>query len=80
MAGWCQQLNVHPLAAQCFQVDAWVRHLSITAQPRLATIAPRLSALSGFYDYGIREVCVLTDSPVAPVRRPASATRAKPSV
>ncbi|WP_432520578.1 tyrosine-type recombinase/integrase [Kineococcus sp. SYSU DK006] len=75
-ATWCQQMDVHPLAAQRFHVDAWVRHLSTTPQPRTgrpvspATIARRLSALSGFYDYGIHDAGVLTHSPVASVRRP----------
>ncbi|MEZ0167065.1 tyrosine-type recombinase/integrase [Kineococcus sp. LSe6-4] len=75
-ATWCQQMDVHPLAAQRFHVDAWVRHLTTTPQPRTgrsasaATIARRLSALSGFYDYGIHDASVLTHSPVASVRRP----------
>jgi integrase/recombinase XerD len=75
-ATWCDQHGVHPLAAQRFHVDAWVRYLTTTPQPRTgrptsaATIARRLSALSGFYDYGIHDAQVLTHSPVASVRRP----------
>jgi len=75
-ARWCTQHDVHPLAAQRFHVDAWVRHLTTQPQPRTgrpttaATIARRLSALSGFYDYGIHDAQVLTHSPVASVRRP----------
>jgi site-specific recombinase XerD len=34
-----------------------------------ATVARRLSCLSGFYDYGLREVELLGYSPVANVRR-----------
>lgn len=79
-------MDVHPLAAQRFHVDAWVRHLSTTPQPctgrpaSAATIARSLSALSGFYDHGIHDASVLTYSPVASVAGPVSATKAKPSV
>ncbi|GAB3598451.1 tyrosine recombinase XerC [Kineococcus gypseus] len=75
-AAWCAHLGVHPLAAERFHVDAWVRHLTTQPQPRTgrpasaATIARRLSALSRFYDYGIHDAEVLTHSPVASVRRP----------
>jgi integrase/recombinase XerD len=75
-AGWCAQLGTHPLAAERHHVDAWVRHLTTTPQPRTnrpasaATVARRLSALSGFYDFGLHEAEVLTHSPVASVRRP----------
>jgi len=66
---------VHPLAER-HHVDTWVRHLSTEPQPATgrpaaaSTIARRLSALSGFYDYGIHSAAVLTHSPVASVRRP----------
>ena len=33
-------------------------------------MARKLSALSGFYDYGVHDAKVLTYSPAAPVRRP----------
>jgi len=75
-ARWCVQLDVHPLAAERHHVDLWVRHLSTQAQPRTgrqaapASIARRLSALAGFYDYGVHDAQVLTHSPVASVRRP----------
>lgn len=75
-AAWCTQLEVHPLAAERHHVDAWVRHLTSTPQPRTgrsaaaATVARRLSALSSFYGYGVHDVGVLTHSPVASVRRP----------
>lgn len=67
---------MHPFAAERFHVDAWVRHLTTTPQPRTgrpaspATVARRLSALSGFYDFGIHDAEVLTHSPVASIRRP----------
>lgn len=75
-AQWCEHMRVHPLAAERFHVDAWVRHLTTEPQPRTgrpaspATIARRLSALARFYDYGIHDAKVLTHSPVASVRRP----------
>lgn len=75
-ARWCTQLDVHPLAAERHHVDAWVRHLTTQPQPRTrrpaapASVARRLSALAGFYDYGIHDASVLTHSPVASVRRP----------
>src|SRR3954447_18775081 len=72
-AAWCARLGVHPLATERHHVDLWVRHL---AQPRTgrtaspATVARKLSALSGFYDFGVHDAEVLTHSPVASVRRP----------
>ncbi len=75
-ATWCQRLGVHPLAAERHHADAWVRHLTTTPTARTgrpasaATVARRLSALAGFYDYGIHHAAVLTHSPVASVRRP----------
>ena len=73
---WCTRFGVHPLTAERHLVDAWVRHLSTQPRPTTrrpaspATIARRLSALAGFYDFGIRDAQVLTHSPVANVRRP----------
>ena len=75
-AAWCAELDVHPLAAERHHVDAWVRHLTTNAQARTgrpasaATVARKLSALSGFYDFGLHDAGVLTHSPVASVRRP----------
>ena len=75
-AKWCDRLGVHPLAAERHHVDLWVRHLTAEPQPRTgrpaapATVARKLSALSGFYGYGVHEAEVLTHSPVASVRRP----------
>ena len=74
-ARWCQQMGTDPLAAQRHHVDAWVRHLSAVPRPATgrvasaATIARMLSAISGFYAYGIDQG-VLALSPVAAVRRP----------
>lgn len=75
-AKWCAQLGVHPLTAERHHVDLWVRHLTTQPQPRTgraaapATVARKLSALSGFYDYGVHDAQVLTHSPAASVRRP----------
>ena len=73
---WCAQMGVHPLAARRHHVDVWVRHLSEEPQPATgrpaspASIARRLSCLSKFYDYGIKDAELLEHSPVANVRRP----------
>src|SRR3954462_6593985 len=75
-AAWCARLGVHPLAAERHHVDAWVRQLMTEPQPRTgrpasaATVARKLSALAGFYDYGVHDAQVLTHSPAASVRRP----------
>src|SRR3954467_1455477 len=75
-AAWCARLGVHPLAAERHHVDAWVRQLTTQPQPRTrrpasaATVARKLSALSGFYDFGVHDAQVLTHSPVTSVRRP----------
>jgi integrase/recombinase XerD len=74
--GWCAHAEVHPLAARRHHVDTWVRHLSQAPQPATgrpaspASIARRLSCLSKFYDYGIKDAELLEHSPVANVRRP----------
>jgi integrase/recombinase XerD len=68
--------GVHPLAARRHHIDSWVRHLSQVDQPATgrpaspASIARRLSCLSRFYDYGIKDAEALEYSPVANVRRP----------
>lgn len=75
-ARWCDQQGVHPFTARRHVVDAWVADLARSPHPvtgRIAspaTVARRLSCLSGFYDYGLREVELLDYSPVANVRRP----------
>src|SRR3954470_14523519 len=73
---WCARSGVHPLAARRHHVDAWVRYLSQVDQPTTgrpaspASIARRLSCLSKFYDYGIKDAEALEHSPVVNVRRP----------
>lgn len=69
-------MGTDPLAAERHHVDAWVRHLSTVPRPATgrvasaATIARQLSAVSGFYGYGVYDAGVLSHSPVASVRRP----------
>ncbi len=73
---WCALCGVHPLTARRHHVDAWIRQLSGQPQPATgrpaspASIARRLSCLSKFYDYGIKDAELLEHSPVANVRRP----------
>lgn len=61
-------LGVEVLAAHRVHVDAWARQ-GEEAGVAPATIARRLSALSGFYDYALDE-SLIARSPVARVRRP----------
>src|SRR3954466_15161946 len=76
---WCARLGVHPLAAERHHVDAWVRHLTSEAQPRTgrpasaATVARKLSALSGFYDFGVHDARVLPHPPPPSARPPQGA-------
>lgn len=78
-ADWCERIGVHPLAAERIHVEAWIEHLTTQLQRatgRLAApalVARRLSALSAFYDYGIKDAEVLTHSSVGNVRRPGVA-------
>lgn len=82
---WCAQLGVHLLAAQRHHVDLWVRHLTTEPQPRTgrpasnATVAHKLSALAGFYDYGVHDAEVLTTPPLRPFVAPRRPTSPKPS-
>jgi integrase/recombinase XerD len=75
-ATWCAAAGVHPFQARRHHVDDWVRFMTQQPQPRTgrpaapATVARRLSCLSKFYEYGIRDVELLTYSPVATARRP----------
>lgn len=72
---WCAEASVDPLELQRHHVNLYVRMLEETPQPRTgkpaaaSTVARRLSAIAGFYDYGIDEA-VIDRSPVARVRRP----------
>lgn len=66
--GWCAKRGLEPFAVSRGHVDAYVEMLrGRGAAP--ATIARRLSTLSGFYGYAVDED-LLARSPVARVRRP----------
>lgn len=67
-AGWCAEHELAPFAVTRAHVDAYVDALR-TRGAAPATIARRLSALSGFYAYAVDED-LLARSPVARVRRP----------
>ena len=75
-ARWCNRQGIHPFTARRHDVDAWVADMTRSPQPGTgrsaapATVVRRLSCLSGFYDYGLREIELLEYSPVANVRRP----------
>lgn len=74
--GWCTQLGVDPVDVRgSSHVDAYARWLAETPQPTTgkpaaaSSIARRLSAVAGFYQYAVDEE-VLDRSPAAHVRRP----------
>lgn len=75
-AAWCSGSGIHPFQARRHDVENWVRYMRELPQRRTgkvtapATIARRLSCLTKFYEYGIRDVELLTYSPVANARRP----------
>jgi integrase/recombinase XerD len=66
--GYLAGLGVEVLAAHRVHVDAWTRQVEEDGMAP-ATIARRLSALSGFYAYALDEG-LIARSPVARVRRP----------
>ncbi|GAA5036920.1 site-specific tyrosine recombinase XerD [Terrabacter aeriphilus] len=75
-AQWCADAGVHPFDARRHHVDAWVRALSSSDNPKTlspATIRRRMSAVSKFYRYG-DEVEVLTYNPFEGARRPKAST------
>lgn len=73
---WCADRDLSPLAAQRHHVDAWISELSEHDQPKTgkpaspATIARRLSCLSGLYDYAVVDAELIDASPVVRVKRP----------
>ena len=72
LAEWfdfCGELGVDPLAASRAHIDAWARKLAEIDGRTPATVARKLSAVSGFYRYGVNED-VIARNPVAAVRRP----------
>jgi site-specific recombinase XerD len=72
LADWgrfCGQVGVDPLEATRVHVDAFARSLAEVDQRSPATVARKLSTLSGFYRYALTEELV-PRSPVALIRRP----------
>ncbi|MGD0284806.1 MAG: tyrosine-type recombinase/integrase [Acidimicrobiales bacterium] len=66
---FCDSVSVDPLAASRAHVDAWARKLAEIDNRAPATVARKLSAVSGFYRYAVNED-VIGRNPVAAVRRP----------
>jgi site-specific recombinase XerD len=66
---FCQAMSVDPLAASRAHVDTWARKLAEIEGRTPATVARKLSAVSGFFRYAVNED-VIGRNPVAAVRRP----------
>ena len=72
---WCAEIGVHPLEARRVHIDAYTRELEQTPGPKTgrpasrATVARRLSTLSGLYRYAVDEA-LIDRSPMANVSRP----------
>ena len=78
LAQWfafCRALGIRPMTANRTAVDAFVQHLEETEQRAPATIARRLSTLSSFYRWAVREEWV-TRNPATLVVRPRVASAA----
>lgn len=73
---WCAGRGLSPLDAQRHHVDAWISELSEQPQTKTgkpaspATIARRISCLSGLYDYAVVDAELIEASPVVRVKRP----------
>ena len=71
---WCDQVDIEVFAARRVHLDGYVTALAAprprTGRPAAAsTVARRLAALAGFYDYALDEGLIVA-SPVTRVRRP----------
>ncbi len=66
---FCDAVGVDPLAASRAHVDTWARALAEIDGRAPATVARKLTAVSGFYRYAVSED-VIGRNPVAAVRRP----------
>jgi len=66
---FCDDVGMEPLAASRAHVDTWARELAEIDGRTPATVARKLSAVSGFYRYAVNED-VLARNPVDAVRRP----------
>jgi integrase/recombinase XerD len=73
---WCAEVGVAPLDAQRHHVDRWIAEQTEQPQPTTskpaapATVARRLSCLSGLYEYAVVDVGLIESSPVIRVKRP----------
>jgi integrase/recombinase XerD len=80
---WCAQLGVDPLEARRADVDAYAGWLGETPQPKTgkaaapSTIARRLSAIAGMYQYAVDEG-LLDRSPRCMTGRTSAPTRSRP--
>ncbi len=66
---FCGSISIDPLLASRAHVDSWARKLAEIDGRTPATVARKLSAVSGFYRYAVNED-VIGRNPVAAVRRP----------
>ena len=66
---FCDAVGVEPLSASRAHVDTWARTLAEMEGRTPATVARKLSAVSGFFRYALNED-VIARNPVAAVRRP----------
>jgi len=73
---WCAGVGVAPLEAQRHHVDRWITDQTELPQPRTgkpaaaATVARRMSCLSGLYDYAVVDADLIEASPVVRLKRP----------
>jgi integrase/recombinase XerD len=73
---WCSGVGVAPLNAQRHHVDRWIAEQTELPQFRTgkpaaaATVARRMSCLSGLYDYAVVDAGLIEASPVVRVKRP----------
>lgn len=73
---WCAGTGVEPLNAQRHHVDRWIAEQTELPQARTgkpaaaATVARRMSCLSGLYDYAVVDAGLIDASPVVRVKRP----------
>jgi integrase/recombinase XerD len=70
---WCADHGIDPLVVHRAHVDAYARTLDEVESLSAATVARRLSVLSGFYRYTVGEE-VIARNPVANVKRPKVGT------
>ena len=67
--GWCAEHGTDPLSATRAHIDGFARQSSEIDELSSATVARRLTAVSGFFSYAVSEE-LLTRNPVLAVRRP----------